>query len=51
MFAVILKTRQNITFGVISTFLGRDSKAFAFNLNTRKIMNKSQKSRLPSGIY
>jgi hypothetical protein len=48
MFAVILKTRQNITFGA---FLGRDSKAFAFNLNTRKIMNKSQKSRLPSGIY
>ena len=46
LFAVILKTKKNVVFGVIASSVGRDSRAFAFNLSTMKIMHKFAKSRV-----
>lgn len=46
-----MKTKKNVVFGLISDSVGHDSKAFAFNLHTRKIMNKSQRTRQSSTNY
>jgi len=46
-----MKTKKNVVFGIISYCVGRESKAFAFNMNTMKIMHKSPRSRVPSTNY
>lgn len=46
-----MKTKKNVVFGVMSYWIGRESKAFAFNLNTMKIMHKSPKSKVSSTAY
>lgn len=40
-----MKTKKNVVFGVVTYYSGNESKAFAFNLSTMKIMQKSQRSR------
>ena len=51
LFAVIMKTKKDVVFGVISDSVGKESKALAFNLKTRKIMKKSQRAKASSTSY
>jgi hypothetical protein len=46
-----MKTKNDVIFGVISDSVGKESKAFAFNLKTKKIMKKSQRARNSSTTY
>ena len=46
-----MKTKRNVVFGVISDSIGLGSRAYAFNLQKKKIMIKSQKTRLASSKY
>jgi len=51
LFAVVMKTKKNVVFGVVSYHIGRESKAFAFNLSSMKVMHKSPRSRVPATNY
>ena len=46
-----MKTKKDVVFGVISDSVGKESKALAFNLKTRKIMKKSQRAKVSSTSY
>jgi len=46
-----MKTKKDVVFGVISDSVGKESKALAFNLKTKKIMRKSQRTKNPSTAY
>jgi hypothetical protein len=48
-FAVVMRTRRQVVLGVVATGVGRDSRAFAFNLSSGRVLQRAAKSRLAAG--